>query len=519
MTVPTSCSPTCRAKSNFIPILSSPYTRTEATQMIRLQESMEGPQFDAGRVPRNIEVCLQQDLVDSVCPGDDVTITGIPKVRPLEETHRKDQASLYKIYLQCVFIVCHKNFRANRKHDFTEKDLEAIRTIKDEPCPFRLLVHSLCPSIYGHELVKAGLILGLFDGSDSDETRRSASHVLVVGDPGIGKSQMLLACSNVSPRGLFVCGTSSSTAGLTVSVRHEKGHGATLEAGALVLADQGTCCIDEFDKMSSNHQALLEVMEQQTVSIAKAGVQCTLPARCCILAAANPAEGFYNKSKTIAENLKMNPALLTRFDLVFILVDRPDAERDRMLTAHIQALHKRIRMDTISGQSRSSGASFHGNFAIDADRLNDPLEQRLQLLPNEEIDVLPHVLMQKYIAYAKKNIHPTLTPEACDILKSFYLELRQANLSGASIPITIRQLEGMIRLTQARARIDLCREATLRHAEDVLEIMKFSLGEVMCSNIDVPQMTQGNSTRLSQTAQVKFDILLLFKIEIHATKT
>lgn len=253
---PTSCKDGCRTRSGFIPLLSSPYSRTDPFQTIRLQESMQGAQFDSGRVPRSIEVEFAHDLVDSVCPGDDVTVTGILKVHPQDENQqRKGQASMYKIYMEAVTVASNKNVKACRKTDFSDNDLQSISMIKDEPCPFRLLVHSLCPSIYGHEMVKAGLILGLFGGSSNDSGRRTESHVLVVGDPGLGKSQMLQACANVSPRGVFVCGKSTTNAGLTVSVRNEKGSsGGTLEAGALVLADQGACCIDEFDKMSSNHQ-------------------------------------------------------------------------------------------------------------------------------------------------------------------------------------------------------------------------------------------------------------------------
>lgn len=260
MTVPTSCKSGCRSRSGFTPLLSSAFTRTEAFQTLRLQESMQGAQFDSGRVPRSIEVEFSNDLVDSVCPGDDVTVTGILKVHPQEEYQKKGQPSMFTMYLVGVTVASNKNVMSTRRSDFTERDLEAIGMIKSEPCPFSLLVHSLCPSIYGHEMVKAGLLLGLLGGSSNSTGRRAEAHVLVVGDPGVGKSQMLQACAQVSPRGVFVCGNSSSKAGLTVSLRHEKGTGGSLEAGALVLADQGACCIDEFDKMRSNHQVSFTII-------------------------------------------------------------------------------------------------------------------------------------------------------------------------------------------------------------------------------------------------------------------
>ncbi|KAJ3230198.1 DNA replication licensing factor mcm8, partial [Chytriomyces hyalinus] len=246
---------------------------------------------------------------------------------------------------------------------FTRKDLYGIRQIHevggDELFP--LLVNSLCPAIFGHEIVKAGLLLALFGGRrrSNQESKeidiRSNPHVLVVGnyliqhpfenrhthkickkgDPGLGKSQMLSAVVKAAPRGVYVCGNTTTTSGLTVTLCKDGESGdSALEAGALVLGDRGVCCIDEFDKLTE-HQALLEAMEQQSISIAKAGMVCTLPARTSVIAAANPVGGHYNKAKTVSENLKMNTALLSRFDLVFILLDKPDEQLDKFLSDHI----------------------------------------------------------------------------------------------------------------------------------------------------------------------------------------
>lgn len=218
------------------------------------------------------------------------------------------------MYVQVNSIDNKKQVDTGRREtmDFSEKDLEAVRYIHEQPKLFSLIVNSIAPAIFGHDLVKAGLALALFGGtqSDSDETTtaekfsrkakgflpvRGDSHILVVGDPGMGKSQMLQAVNTISPRGVYVCGTYASARGLTVSLNREAGTSDyALEAGALVLGDQGVCLLDEFDKMDiSEHQSLLEAMEQQSISIAKAGVVCTLPARTSVIAAANPVGGHY----------------------------------------------------------------------------------------------------------------------------------------------------------------------------------------------------------------------------------
>lgn len=483
--LPTSCmSADCRGKT-FLPQRSSNLTETIDWQTIRIQEIMGEDQKEAGRIPRTIDCELTHDLVDSCVPGDIVTVSGVVKVNSVDEGRGKNKD-------KCMFLLyVHANSVNNTKGnksgsseglamDFTMKELYGIEMIQSEEHLFRLLVGSLCPSIYGHELVKAGLVLGLFGGTQkfsNDKNRipvRGDPHILIVGDPGLGKSQMLQAASNIAPRSVYVCGNTTTTSGLTVTLSKDGGSGDyALEAGALVLADQGCCCIDEFDKMSNQHQALLEAMEQQSISIAKAGIVCSLPARTSILAAANPVGGHYNKAKTVAENLKMGSALLSRFDLVFILLDKPDEALDSMLSEHVMLLHARNNRLPGCNSSRSPEAGVNDSILLwESDK---PLSERLKIPRNAPFDPIPAQLLRKYVGYARKYVHPKIGKEAAQAIQNFYLELRKQHQTQDSTPITTRQLESMIRLTEARARLELREEATKEDAEDVIQIMKYSM--------------------------------------------
>lgn len=314
--------------------------------------------------------------------------------------------------------------------DFSKRDLYGIQEIFHSENIFKLLVHSFCPSIYGHELVKAGILLALFGGrkkmrnSRHEPEIRSGIHILIVGDPGLGKSQMLSAACRLASRGIFVCGNTSTTSGLTVTMLKDRESGEpALEAGALVLSDQGVCCIDEFDKMSE-HSALLEVMEQQSVSVAKSGMVCTLPARTSIIAAANPAGGHYEKSKSISENLKTNAAILSRFDLIYIIIDDPNSDFDTFLSRHVAQLHSDQTSETIrhseeefiniaSQKTPAPGSSTQG------------LRDYLKLKKAEVIDIIPPQILKKYVSYARTYVHPTLSEKAAKYIRETYMAMRK----------------------------------------------------------------------------------------------
>ncbi|CAD6333579.1 unnamed protein product [Miscanthus lutarioriparius] len=404
----------CKSRS-FIPDRSS--AQLVDFQKIRIQELASADNHEEGQVPRTVECELTEDLVDCCIPGEIVTVTGIVKVL--------------------------NNYM---------------------------------------DVGGAGITLALFGGvqkNSMDQNKvpvRGDIHVIVVGDPGLGKSQLLQAAAAVSPRGIYVCENTTTKAGLTVAVvKDSMTNDYAFEAGAMVLADRGICCIDEFDKMFAEHQALLEAMEQQCVSVAKAGLVASLSARTSVLAAANPIGGHYDRAKTVNENLKMSAALLSRFDLVFILLDKPDESLDKRVSDHIIALHtndlanfrpnKRIR--TVSQFNGDLGLGFSGN----------SVASRLRLHPEKDKGFTPlaRQLLRKYISYSREHVFPRMSKAAAAILKRFYLKLRNRSTSADGTPITARQLESLVRLAEARARVDLRDEVTEEDAQDVVDIMKESL--------------------------------------------
>jgi DNA helicase MCM8 len=505
----------CKGRT-FLPDRSSAVTVD--WQKIRLQEIVENDsQHEAGRIPRTVEIEMTKDMVEAAVPGDQVSICGTVKMISTDQNSEKYSGGRGKSAKAMYFLYLDGNSLSNNKEvqkgymdltQFSLKDLKFIQDISQEKELFHLVVNSLCPTIFGHEIVKAGLCLGLFGGvqkytNEKDKMAvRGDPHMLVVGDPGLGKSQLLTAVSHVAPRGVYVCGNTTSTSGLTVTVVRDPGSGDySLEAGALVLADQGTCCIDEFDKMRQEHQALLEAMEQQSISIAKAGIVCTLPARCSVIAAANPAGGHYNRAKTVSENLKISPALLSRFDLIFILLDRPDKNRDKMLSDHVMNLHSGFedehhvpkRQDAMYTQfDNDRKAASTQSYRPGATQLDAGMNKRLReyLRPGKKFIPMPPRLLRKYIAYARKYVHPVLSDDAKQILQSYYLKLRQNHHSSDSTPITTRQLESLIRLAQARAKIELRESVTEQDALDVIEIMSESLYDVLTDETGQVDLTR-----------------------------
>ncbi|XP_039311936.1 DNA helicase MCM8 isoform X2 [Solenopsis invicta] len=419
--------------SKFYPVLDSFCTKTVLCQIIRIQEPLND---------------------DQVQGADD-------------STTKKEVGTPFSLYMKAITVINNKHRYQNKSSmstDISLKNYLAIQNIYKKPNLFALLVHSLCPNIYGHEIVKAGLILSLFGGNAKRTQLRDDIHILLVGDPGLGKSQMLQACARISSKGVYICGNSSTSSGLTVTLTKETGsNDFALEPGALVLADQGCCCIDEFDKMCSQHQALLESMEQQSITVAKSGVICSLPARISIIAAANPIGGQYDKSKTITENLHISQPILSRFDLIFLLLDKPNKHFDNLLCKHIMTVH----------------SSLYANSNEEVSVSYNECALRKKLMLPLSTEVIPQSNLRTYISYAREYVKPKLSAEAATILQNYYLELRSKNEQFDSIPIFNRQLEAMIRLTEARAKLELRMEATESDALDVIDILRYALTDTI----------------------------------------
>jgi replicative DNA helicase Mcm len=390
-------------------------------QMVRLQELPED--LPAGQLPHYVEVTVMGDLVDQCRPGDRIMLTGIIRIEQ-EQTSPNFKTSLFRLRMEGNNIeylggrAGNKDTRTVERIAISNEDEKRILAIAGKPDAYDKLIASFAPHVYGHEVIKESILLlivgsvtkKLGDGS----TRRGDLNVFLVGDPGTAKSEMLKFAAKIAPRGMYTSGRGSTAAGLTAAVIRDKSGIMMLEAGAVVLGDQGLVCIDEFDKIKpEDRSALHEVMEQQTCSVAKGGIVATLNARTSILSAANPMYGKYDPYKNITENVNLPIPLLTRFDIIYVVRDTPEKEKDSRVASHILEIHR--------------DAGHAAQPAIDID------------------------LFSKYLAFSKQ-IEPELTTEAIEIIKNYYMKMRNADSEGM-ITVTPRQLEALIRLATARARL------------------------------------------------------------------
>jgi len=446
-------------------------------QKIRLEEYAE--RLRGGEQPQTIDVSVDDDLAGKVLPGERIVVNGILK------SYQKEVRGVKSLFFD-IFVVC--NSIEVKERDFedvciSKDDEKEILELSKDPLINEKIVKSIAPSIYGYETIKNALSLQLFSGIEKhlpDGSRiRGDIHILLVGDPGVAKSQLLKYITNLSPKGVYTSGKSVTSAGLTATaVKDDFGDGRwTLEAGALVLADGGIAAVDEMDKMRADERTSLhEVMEQQTVSVAKAGITATLKARCSLLGAANPKLGRFDLYEPIATQINMPPTLISRFDLIFIMTDRPNKERDLAMAEHILKSHYvgEVQKNRFKGEKSYSDTYRSGYRIIHHDEEDD--EDLMQDIKAIEPEISPDFL-RKYIAYSRDNIFPVLTKEAMEKIKDFYTSMRSGGENNP-IPITARQLDALVRLAEASARMRLSDTISIDDVDRVLKIVEESLKQV-----------------------------------------
>ncbi|KAI9498256.1 MCM2/3/5 family-domain-containing protein [Zychaea mexicana] len=435
-------------------------------QVCRLQETPDV--VPDGQTPQTVSLCMYDELVDVSKPGDRLEITGVfrsvpVRVNPRQRTIR----ALFRTYLDVVHVkrTDGKRLQLDRAlrtelgpevYDETDEietvnvnDEQDILEIASSPTLYDRLSRSLAPSIYELEDVKKGVLLQLFGGTQKVFQRsgsprfRGEINVLLVGDPGTSKSQLLQYVHKISPRGVYTSGKGSSAVGLTAYItRDPDTRQLVLESGALVLSDGGVCCIDEFDKMSDATRSVLhEVMEQQTISVAKAGIITTLNARTSICACANPTGSRWNPSLSVPQNVNLPPPLLSRFDLLYLILDRVDEDADRELARHLVSLYMEDQLETAG------------------------------------VDILSVERLTKYISYAKEKIHPILSEDAGRRLVDLYVELRKQgqDRNERRVTATTRQLESMIRMSEAHARMRLSDTVEVSDVEEASRLLRSAI--------------------------------------------
>jgi replicative DNA helicase Mcm len=431
------------------------------TQKIEIQESPEG--LRGGAQPQRLVAYTEDDLTGIISPGDRIIINGT--LRSIQKKTYPIKSTLFEIFMDI-------NSLELEEHEFEEvpispEDVERILKMSQDADVYRKITASISPTIYGMPVEKEALALQLFGGVPKimpDGTHiRGDIHIFLVGDPGTAKSQLLRYISELAPRGIYASGKSSSAAGLTAAaVKDEFGEGRwTLEAGALVLADKGVACVDELDKMTpQDRSSMHEAMEQQRISIAKAGITATLQSRCAVLGAANPKYGRFDTTQFLAQQINIPVALLSRFDLIFTVTDIPDSEKDYLIAEHILKTHT---LGGIEKHKRETG---------------EEIDEEAEEVPKYTEPYLDHEFFRKYIAYAKR-VFPIMTKQASDKLRDYYTSIRkQGEPEGSSVPITARQLEAFVRLSEASARVRLSSRVTEDDAERAIRIVEYYLKKV-----------------------------------------
>lgn len=490
-------------------------------QRITVQEMPE--MAPAGQLPRSVDIILDDDLVDKTKPGDRINVVGVFKSLGAGGLNQNDSNALNGfrtlIIGNTVYPLHARSTGVSARQNLTDFDIRNINKLSKRTDIFDVLAQSLAPSIYGHEHIKRAVLLMLMGGVEKN--LKNGSHlrgdinILMVGDPSTAKSQMLRFVLNTASLAIATTGRGSSGVGLTAAVTTDRETGERrLEAGAMVLADRGIVCIDEFDKMTDvDRVAIHEVMEQQTVTIAKAGIHTTLNARCSVIAAANPVFGQYDVNRDPHQNIALPDSLLSRFDLLFVVTDDINEIRDRAISEHVLRTHRYLPPGYLEGEpireslnlSLSVGADDeeedsienpkHKNGDVDEEdsvfeKFNPLLQAGAKLAKNRgnhngsdipSIVTIP--FLRKYVQYAKERVQPQLTQEAIDVIVKNYADLRNDENTKKS-PITARTLETLIRLATAHAKVRLSKMVNRRDALVASNLLRFALlGEDVGSDI------------------------------------
>ncbi|KAF1984439.1 MCM2/3/5 family protein [Aulographum hederae CBS 113979] len=444
----------CQSKGPFT--LNSEKTVYRNYQKLTLQEAPGT--VPAGRLPRHREVILLWDLIDSAKPGEEVEITGIYKNNYDAQLNNKNGFPVFSTILEANYVVKSHDQLAGFR--LTEEDEREIRQLARDPNIVEKLINSIAPNVYGHTDIKTAVALSLFGGVSKEAPGRHAIrgdiNILLLGDPGTAKSQVLKYIEKTAHRAVFATGQGASAVGLTASVRRDPLTAEwTLEGGALVLADKGTCLIDEFDKMNDQDRTSIhEAMEQQTISISKAGIVTTLQARCAIVAAANPIGGRYNSTVPFSQNVELTEPILSRFDILCVVRDTVDPSEDERLANFVVNSHGRAHP---IAQAAGAGES------VDMDELT---QQEEEGMPKQEGEI-PQELLRKYILYARERCQPKLYQIDQDKVARLFADMRRESKATGAYPITIRHLEAIMRISEAFSKMrlsDYCSNADIDRA-------------------------------------------------------
>ncbi len=432
----------------------------QSSEFINMQRSQIQDPVEKikGNVPApQVDLWLEDDLTNVISPGENLVITGILRLRQIPPKRGQQTQGRNPVYSKFFDVVhVHKQKREFEELEITKEEERKIIELSEDPKLFDKIIASVAPSIYGYDELKEAIALQLFGGTPNKvmpdgKKIRSDIHVLLVGDPGTAKSTILQYVKELAPKAIYVAGRGASGVGLTASAEKDElsDGGWVLKAGALVLASGGIVMIDEFDKMEKDDRsAIHEALEQQTISIAKAGIVTTFKAKTAVLAAANPKMGRFDPMSPPASQFDIPPTLMSRFDLIFVIKDVLDESRDKNLAEHILLGHKHA-----------------------AEKTKPPKDSGI-------VPVIDLGLLRKYVAYARRRMNPVLTDEAANRIQDYYLELRRLGRKQNNYPVTAREIEGLIRLSEASAKAQLKDKVGIADAERAVKLAQFVLTEI-----------------------------------------